>query len=437
MTIIDQIKKSHSRVFRKAYIKRRLSTTGLFETDWLEITNDVKKYGKIRREIDDTRPSRFRFSPMKLVMANDNGLYNTEDSPSSLWNGYASIQRTLVKIEAGFIDSTLAADGTRTNTVFPSTTTVFIGIISGDFNVDNTNEVAINVAPLTKVFQDYPARQLAFSQLSGTANTFLTNIRDQTDGAGAFIFRPFFGDTTTNFDFTSTGTNYSWATSATQEFVEKTVWEAIEIFAEAEQYVPYITRDGKFRFVPGNPLTSTASFEFFGLGTNDRTYGHTIKKIAKYGKKVSAYFSYIQVKYNDASTITSYEVAQTQFSVDGQNNPWNFGHRKYDIDNTLIPNSATAQNVATQVLTELGTLRDEIEMTTTFIPHLEILDRIEVSYSTRSVDPRALWDRVNWDEFNWDASVGDALNLSAKEFKILSIEMDLDKFECKFIGRST
>jgi hypothetical protein len=41
-SIEKEIRNPRGRIFRRLYIKRRLATTGLFETNWMEITDDVK-----------------------------------------------------------------------------------------------------------------------------------------------------------------------------------------------------------------------------------------------------------------------------------------------------------------------------------------------------------------------------------------------------------
>jgi hypothetical protein len=103
------IKSGKNEVYRKAFIKRRNVTDGLFETDWFEITEDVKKWGKIKTDTDSTRPGRFRFSGAKLTVANDEGKYNEGDDTNSLWKGFLDRQRTLFKIETGFVKATKTA----------------------------------------------------------------------------------------------------------------------------------------------------------------------------------------------------------------------------------------------------------------------------------------------------------------------------------------
>ena len=463
MSIEQEIKKGHSKVFRRAYLKRRSTSTGQFETDWQEITKDVKQWGTYKVELDSNHPNRFKFSNATLVMANDEGLYNPEDDETSLWFGYLSQQRTLVKIEAGFISQTLAASGIWDNDEFPNesmwdqddwddedsiwddSSELFTGIISGDISLSNKNEVAFTIKPLTQVFIDYAARNLTGWTSTGlTASQFVTMLRDQTDGSGSYVFRPFFQNTTTGWDISATANVYgNLNTSTAKSVIDSNVWAVVEKLAEAEQFVPYVNRDGTFRFVPRTANTSTVAFEFHGSASFDTTYGHTIKSIERFGKKITKYYSRVSVKWQDSDTSASYEVKQSALAVGGTNNPWAYGERSLDVENFFIPNATVAQSIATQIFNEYSALKNEIAFTTSFVPHLEILDRVSISYDSPPSSTQTLWDQNNWaddatstsDDLMFELSTGDAIRLDGEEFKFLSIAVNLDKLETKFEAR--
>lgn len=463
--IFSQIKLPKSDIFRRAFIKRRDAVTGLFESDWLDISNDVKSYGSIKSDIDASRLFKFNFSNLKLVMANDDGFYNPNDNDASLWNGYLNQQRTLVKIEAGFIERVLRPDGIWSNIEHNSpslwdsafydndanlwdgnnSSILFIGIISGDINLSDKNEVVFNIKPLTSIFQDYPAKNLTGWTSTGlTASQFVTMLRDQTDGAGSFVFRPFFGDTTANWEITSTSNVFSnLNTSTAVGVIDKTVWDVVEKLSEAEDFVPYISRDGRFRFVSRSANTTTVAFEFHGAGSFDTEYGQTIKNISSYGRKISKYYSRVQVKFVDEDTSTSYYSKESSFSVSGNSNPWVLGHKTLQIENFYIPNTSVASAIATTIFNEYSTLRNEITFNTTFIPYLDLLDRVSITYDPSEVSRQSIWDQNNWAsddtstslDLIWDASRGDSIKISGQEFKFLSIEINLDNLQNTFVAR--
>lgn len=462
-SITDLIKKPKAEVYQKAFIKRRLPATGLFETDWVEITSDVKSYGKITSQVDAALLYKFTFGNVKLVMDNDAGKYNPHDSEFSLWYNFLNQQRTLVKIEAGYVDRVQRDDGVWVNSLFPSQSIwdvsfwdaatwdessspiMFTGLISGDIMLSDKNDVSLNVRPLISVFQEFPAANLTGWTTTGlTSSQFITMLRDQTDGAGSFIFRPFFGDTTSNWDI-STTTNVlpGLNTAGADEVINKTVWQIIEKLAEAENFVPYTTKTGVFRFISRASVDTTPSYQFRGAGAFDTTYGQTIKTVNSLGRKVSKYYSRVQVRFNKDDTSTSYAAVEASFAVSGTNNPWVLGHRSLEIENFYINGSTLAASIANAIFTETSSLKKEIEFTTSFVPHLDLFDRFSMYYDPAVTTEGSLWDQNNWAaddtstslDLTWDSNVGDAINLDGSEFKFLSFELDLDKFENKFLAR--
>ena len=369
-------------------------------------------------------------------MQNIEGKYNPDDNEFSLWSGFANQQRTLVKIEAGFYHQYKKTDDTWETETYPADPTVFVGIVSGNIAVSDNNEVTLNVKPLTQIFRDFPANDLTGFDDSMTASKFMTLLRDQTDGSANFIFRPFFGDTTTNWEITATSFIYTnLDTSVSADLQQLDTWEVIEKFAQAENYISYITPDGKFRWVPKD-VGSTSSFTFNGLGISpDLDNGHTIKRIMRYGKKLTNYYGRVSIKHIKDDTNTSFAATGVAFAINGTNTAWNLGKRTFSIENFWM-DSTTANSIAGAIFNDVSSLDEEINFSTSFIPHLNLLNRVTINYdSTDSESLQSLWDIGDWDLMTWDLSRGDAIVLSSQEFKLLSINLNLDKFESKFVAR--
>jgi hypothetical protein len=441
------------KAFRRLYVKRRLQSTGDFESDWVEISEDVKRWGSIKMSADTDRPGRYSIDGMNLLMHNDSGKYNPSDDINSLWWGYLSQTRTLVKIIAGLVHETLGADLIWDRTEYPSYNwdvdywdsgiwdaegTLYTGIVSGDINLSDKNEVALPVKSLVQVFKDFPAAALAGYSAGGmTASQFMGMLRDQTDGSGSFVFRPFFGNTTTNWEIATTTNVYSNLNAATAEDVrDKTTWDIVERLAAAENYTAFVDQAGVFRFQSKTP-SSTVQYQFHGLGSFDTEYGHTIKGINAFGKDYSKFYSRVSVKYRKDDTYTSYINTSSAFVVSGTNTAWEIGYKTLDYENVWIPNSTTAATIANELHSEFSSLKNKIDFTSTFVPHLSLLNRISITYdSTSRLSSDSAWDANDWDtELTWDASQGDAIVLDGAEFKFLSIEINLDSFECKYIAR--
>lgn len=439
-TIYQQIKRAHARVFRKLYIKRRSATTGLFESTWVEITKDVKRWGSINTDIDVEKVGRLSFSGTNIVMINIDGSYNPNDNVNSLWYGYADQQRTLVKIELGFYDQWKGADGVWHNDPVPSDPTVFVGVLSGNLGVSDENEVVLSVQPLAQVFRDFPANLLSdtgYTTTGITASKFIENLRDQTSG-GQYVFRPFFNDTSSYWEITATTQVYTNLNSASAaDLGQLTVWEVVERLGQAENFVAYITPTGKFRWVP-KTVGASATFSFFGIGlTPDREYGHTIKRVFNYGKKVTNFYSRVAVKFVNADTNTSFVNTAATFAINGTNTGWNLGYRTFSVENYWIPNSAAAASIAGAIFTEVSSLKEEINFSTSLVPHLNLLDRVLVTYDSTDFESYdQYWDLNDWDtQLTWDSQRGDAIILSAQAFKIISININIDSLETRFVCR--
>ena len=454
-SIITEIRKPKARIFRRLFVKRRLSATGLFESTWQDISKDVKKWGHISKSIDYVRYSKVRFNDVAVVMANDYGRYNPETDSASFWSGYASQQRSLVKIETGFVHQTEGSSKIWTNTEYPTDTTAFLGIVQGDLFVSDENQVTFTIKPLLQVFRDFYVRNLTGYTTTGmTAKQFITMLRDQTDGSSSFIFRPFFSDTTTFWNFTSSSVVYADIANTVasarpipagdpvpqNDFIEMNVWDVLEKLGEAENLVPYITRTGTFTFSHRDPNTTTAAYEFFGRGFAPNNYGTTIKKINRYGRKISDYYSRVEVKWLDSATTTAVVTTQTAMVVNGTNTAWLYGHRTFKVENFWIATLTSANTLALNIFNNVSTLKDEVDFTTSYVPHLELLDRVQISYETSEKGLLSRWDVSDWatntitSDLIWDLERGDAIRFSAKEFKLVSIDLDLDGLETRFVG---
>lgn len=466
-TIVDQIKRHHSVVFRRVLMKRRLLSTGVYESEWFDITSDVKKFGSIKYEADSKYLGRFRLPTANITVVNDRGQFNQEDSIFSYWFGYLARTRTLIRIEAGFIEDVDNGDGTFARIEHPSVAlfdeayydaaffdndsgaAVFTGYIGGDIITNDNNEVVLQVKSLAEAFREYSAKNLTGYNNSLTASDFITLVRDHVDGAGSSVFLQFFGGTTTGFSIASTAVEYSnLNTSTAADVIDATVWGIIEKLSEAENHLPITTADGRFRFVPRSSNTTTAAFVFNGLGVYDFEYGNTIKKLNFIGPRMSKFYTRVEVKHTDADTSTSYEIVESTLTVSPPSASWQYGQRTFKIENTWIPSAAVASSIATSIFNDYSALKREIDFTTTFVPGLDLLDQITVSYDvSRFVSNYNLWDIGEWadtagaaasaQDLEFDPRDGDSIYLSAEEFNLISIEMNLDNLECKFIARET
>lgn len=456
MTLLQQQKSPKSEVFRRAFIKRRLVSTGLFEDDWKEITADIKSYGQIVYKADPTRTNKLAFNPLTLRVNNDSGRYNPNTDRSSLWNGYNPIQRTLVKLEFGFVETT-KINNTYYQTEFPFNvnwdnafwdvsasvwdgqegTINYIGIISGDLPLNDDNNISLKVMPVSQIFRDFPANNLNdFTSTGMTASRFVEMVRDHQDSNGQYVFRPFLGNTTTNWDIQTTTNNYSNINTQTaKDIIDKDVWSVIEKLAEAERFISFISSQGIFKFV-SRSATADTQFKFYGKGVFDTQYGQTIKNISFYGDRIENFYSRIQVRFKEDDTSTSYIIKETAVDVANNSTSWLYGAKALEVEN-FYPTATAADALATTLFNDLGQIRKEIEFTTSFIPNLNILDKVEVYNDNTIFQEESLWDLNDWNtELTWYDAGGDSLDIDGEVFKLIDVNINLDRLECKFRGRA-
>src|SRR3989304_226566 len=200
-----EIERPISRPFRRAHIKRRQTSNGLLESSWFSITDLVKPWGEFESSVDDVRFNRYKFSGLNIVCRNDGGDFNPESNVASLWNGYLTRYRTLVRIQAGYYQDD--------DTELPTETTQGIFVLDDEIVMDSiANEAILNCRSLQSIFEEVRANDLIGVYTTQTASDIFARIRDHTDGSARFVFREFI--TSTSWSIAATTINYALSTSS-------------------------------------------------------------------------------------------------------------------------------------------------------------------------------------------------------------------------------
>lgn len=422
MAIENEIERPISTVFRRAYIKRRQSSDGLYESSWFEITELIKKWGNFQSSADDIRLNRFTFSGLSMVGQNDEGKFNDERSVDSLWHGYLTRHRTLVKIEAGYVQDD--------DTELPTTTTQGIYVLDGEVSLDAPQmQAVLNCRSLQSVFDEVRAGEISGIYTNQTASQIFEKIRDHTDGTGIFLFRQYI--TSTAWSIGSTTLGYVLSTSAAIQ--DLSVWDMMNKLAEAEGYIVTITRDGGLRFDVREPNTSTVVLQLKGQ-TQPR---QNIISLNKYTEAVSKFYNYIRLRYGDDDTTTAFIISGSITSVDPSNPSWKYGNRIYEFENKFFADTATAQLSADNLRALIGVVKFELDLDCCFLPNVEISDRVGVTYHSYQLGSASLWDFGFWasdtavlaeDGMNWDDETGEMFNFNQTQFRIIAKKTNLDTF---------
>lgn len=401
-------------VFRRAEIKRRSASTGQFESSWTDISEFVKRWGSFESSVDDVRLNKFTHSGLTLVVRNDGGDFNSELDGNSLWNGYLTRYRTLVRIQAGYND--------EAGSELPTETTQGIYLMSEEIPVSaETNEAVLNCRSLVSIFDEVRAVEVAGLGTTQSASDIITKIRDHTDGTGKFVFREFI--TSTAWTIQTTTGQYNLAT--TGALANFTCWELMTTLAESEGNVVLVNRTGGVEFRSRDERSSTTAFKLYGLGFPEMN----IINVQETKEALNRYFNFYRLKYLSPDTFTSYVTAGTATTVDPSSTAWKYGNRVYSFEAIdLFPNTAAAQTVVNGLLSDFGAGPvKEATLMCKFLPSVEVLDRVEGNYHSFSINGTTLWDFFDWDTGYWDSEFGENINWTDKAFKIISKLTNLDE----------
>lgn len=433
MGLTEEINKPIMTTFRRAWIKRRSASTGLYETNWFEITEFVTKWGKVKSSVDELKLNQFKFSGISLICRNDEGKFNPESNPTSLWNGFMTRFRTKLKVESGYFEN-----GDVNGTELPTDSTQGIYILTDDVVINAVNNTAtLKFKALTSVFDEVKAKEVAGLGATLTANGIITLIRDHTDGSANFVFQQFISASA--WIISTTTNNFNLAT--TTSIGDKSCWQIMQKLAETEGFILMINRTGGIEFRGRDERTATSQFTFEGQGFKNAN----VIKLLEYREPITKFFNHIRYKFLEADTETSYVTAGTVTTVDPSTSTWKYGSRTLEIQNTFLSNTATAQSVADNLRTEFGIIEEEIKIEAKFTPQLEVSDKVLFNYHSYSLEGEVnLWDTQDWasdtatlpdDGLSWAGEEGENFDWNDVPFKILSKQTNLDKFTSTFILR--
>ena len=412
MGIAYEINRPESTVVRKAYIKRRNNTTGLYESAWFEITEYVKDWGAIQQAIDAVKLNNFKHSGISIKCRNDDGKFNPETHAYSFWYGYMTRFRTLLKIEAGYEDD----DGN----ILPTNPSQGVFILTNDIPINaKSNDVTLNFKSLVSMFEEELVTNVPGMGATATASEYMGKIRDYTDGSGNLIFRQIISNA--SWIIQTTTTNYNPATSTSLDGM--TCWGFMNKMAEAEGYVLLINRLGQFEFRDREERTSTSAFDFYGQGFRNMN----IISLNEYTEPINTYYNYFRLKFLVPDTSTSYVTAGTITTIAPSSTAWQYGNRIYEFENTFIPNTAAAQAIVNARQAQFGVIKEELKATVNMCPQLELLDKVTFSHRSYNLSESTVWDTFDWDEENWADEVGEIFEWDNVGFKIISKKQDLDK----------
>jgi len=410
--------------FRKVEIKRRQDSDGLYEANWFDITKFVTRFGSLQTSVDDERINQFVHSGVQLSVRNDWGEFNPEHDGGSLFFGFLTRYRTKVRVSAGYTDGS--------GNSFPSVTTQGVFILDGEIisNVPK-NDTSLKCKSIISPFEETRANEVTGITSSMTSSEIMEKIRDASDGSGNVLFRQWIS--ASSWDITPT-TNIITGLGTSTSLDDFTTWDLMNQLAEVEGFVVNATREGGLVFGNRNPNTDTSQFSLYGSGYRRPN----IIKFRSAKEAVNKLFTFVRFKYLDPDTTTSIVENGTQTVIDPGSLEWKYGRNTLELENTFFSDTATVNRIVAELNNEFSNLRVEAEIDCVFLPQIEILDRVDVSYREGSLNSVMLWDMKTWSSDTasdidpgrlvWASETSSTIDYSKKNFKVISRKTNLDTF---------
>lgn len=415
MSIVSEIKKSTSKVFRRMYMKRRMPG-GDYESDWQEIPNKyITKWGTIQYSADDVMPDFYKTSAINFEVSNRDGYFSGTDDDKSFFYGALSVYKTFVKIESGYED----ASGNE----YPTDPTLFVGIIGSEFEKSNDGLIKFKAEHLTKSIEEIPADRLTIPPSNTmTSDDIVALIRDFKDSNDVYILQKYISSGAWNY---TTGTdNYTLETSTSLQNLS--CWELLKKIANAENKVVYINRIGSLYFKEKSVASGTAAFHFSGIGDSDRTYGHNIMEKITVDENIENVYNRIKIKHNDSDTITSYYIKNEAWNWGDSSSSFMFGVREYEHENVFL-NTAGAMTIADTIYNEFCWPKKKIQFTSKFVPHLSLLEYVTITYKKNRYSGDDTWGNFLWGHGKWGKRYGYNIELDNLGCKITELKHNIDK----------
>lgn len=415
MSIVSLIKKDKMRVFRRLYLKRRLSG-GEYESTWQRIPDeDIVSWGSLEYSIDDVQADFYTFEGLKFSVINNDGYYSDVSDDKSFFYEALTRHRTLVKLEAGYTDS----DGTE----YPTNSTLFVGLFSEDMPYKEDSVVDFDTKHLVSIFEDFPADRIDGMNSTQTASEIIERIRDYQDAGSNYFFQKFI--TTGAWNVSTTTTYYNMAT--TTSLNNMSCWKLMQKLAGAENYVVYVSRDGQFYFQPKTATQSTSVYHFSGLGDDDKTYGHNIISFGEVDEGIRQVYNRVSVKHDKDDTTTSYYIKNESWEWGDSSSSFLHGIREYKYENEWL-NTATAETIADSIYDEYKWPKQLITMDVKFVPQLSLNDRVDVTYKTIRYSGDTLWGLFLWGYGVWGERFGYNIFIDDTDYRITKIDHSIDNF---------
>jgi len=360
---------------------------------------------------------------MRVELDNSQGLFNDENDTSSIWSGFLTHYKTLVKAEFGYT----ADDGTEYGQTYSA-------IVTDNIQLTAKNTAVMPCRPLISILKDLNADKIGNPGGAYTASELVEQVRDVDDSNSI----PFFTEVmpTALWSIEATTNTYTNLTASSQ-LEDIDCLEFVRQLGEAENRVTFSKLDGTLTWNQNIQNTTAAVYEFYGAGFHSSEYGHNIQSVDNMVRAVDKVYNRVRVKYEEPDTSTSYHTEEQTFTIGDKSSSDIYGVRTYEFENEWIPDATVAEDLAQAIQTEYLNPKREFTLNAKFVPHLDALDRVKVWYDpawARDIEEDdGIWDVSEWDtNAEWVGESGDPYEFYGVDFFIMSQTINLDRFTTQF-----
>jgi hypothetical protein len=416
MSLLSLITQPTAKPFRRLYMKRRVAG-GEYEATWQEIENKyVKSWGSVKYAIDDIMPDFYKFDGFDFSVVNYDGYFGPITDDKSFFYGAITKYNTLVRVDAGLLDST--------STEYPTVSTLFIGLLDWDVVYKEDPVISFKTKHLSSIFDDIPADRISGLNVTLTASQVIAKVRDYTDISGTAFFQKFI--TAGAWTIQTTTNNYLLATNTSLQ--DMSCWELMVKLANAEQYTVRVDKAGAFYFQEKTAIATTVSFHFSGLGDSDHTWGHSILKDGiEVDENIRKVYNRVRIKHDEPDTITSYYIYNETWSWGDSSSSFMYGVKEYEYENMFL-DTATSVTIGNNIFTEFRYPKQEVKLKNKFLPQLELNDRTSVTYQKQRYIGGYLWGHFFYGNAVWGKRLGYNIFLDNTNGRLTEIEHDIDNF---------
>lgn len=479
MTYLEEVAKDNQYCFKRVYIKRRMSIPGgaYYETNWQDITEYVLDVSAITDNVDNVNLNEFTQGDFTLTLNNNTQKFSDETNVNSLFYGYLTRHKTMVTVYAGYIDIAL---GTEFGYYIGS------GFMNGEnINIDSDGTITMDVLAPTMILDEQSAAILNRGSYPGGTATATTAYR-LIDGLATFdigmvglkLTRVSDNTTATVTDFVSatelvldsdimtagdlytfgqtrwwcnelvsamvgriynlqrnavsvfapflTGADITPANDISVDVNDFSSWscrDALTKLAQISNSAYWISGDFRLKFLTKNPPGASV-FTFNSQGANVN-----ILAASNYNEGLNSLYSRVSYEDTNPQVFTDENFWEVG---DITSNTWKYGQKEYTIDNRLLKLPTMQQTACDNTLSQHIIPKDEITLTTKFLPHIQLLDPVTVNYYGAPLKQSPFyWGKSYWGKGLWNPRLG-GIQLKNVAMKVLKRSFNVMNFTSEF-----